>query len=46
MEYDGKNSTLIYTIDSKELNLPTNNLRVVITDRVGNSSEENFKIIR
>ena len=46
MEYDGKNSTLIYTIDSKEINRPTNTLRVVITDRVGNIGEESFEILK
>ncbi len=46
MEYDGKNSTLIYTIDSKELNRSTNTLRVVVTDRVDNIGEERFEILK
>ncbi|NCC18249.1 MAG: M23 family metallopeptidase [Bacteroidia bacterium] len=46
MEYDGKNSTLIYIIDSKELNSPTNTLRVVVTDRVGNIGDKSFKILK
>ena len=46
MEYDGKSSTLTYTIDSKELNSPTNTLRVVVTDRVGNIGDKSFKILK
>lgn len=44
MEYDGKNSTLIYTIVPNELNIQTNILRVVVSDRVGNIGERSFKI--
>ncbi|MFV0598730.1 MAG: M23 family metallopeptidase [Bacteroidales bacterium] len=46
MEYDGKSSTLTYTIDSKELNSPNNTLRVVVTDRVGNIGDKSFKILK
>ncbi len=46
MEYDGKSSTLMYTIDSKELNSRTNTLRVVVTDRVGNIGDKSFKILK
>lgn len=46
MEYDGKKSTLIYTVDSKELNSTINTLRVVVTDRVGNIGEESFEILK
>lgn len=46
MEYDGKNSTLIYTIDPNELNLKANTLKIIVIDRVGNSKEEIFRVIK
>lgn len=45
MEYDGKNSTLIYNIDPEELNQKTNTLRVEIEDKVGNKKQEIYKIV-
>ena len=46
MEYDGKSSTLIYTIDSKELNSSINTLRVVVSDKVSNIGDISFKILK
>lgn len=44
MEYDGKSSTLIYTIDNKELNQQVNNLRIEVQDQVGNTTVQEFTI--
>lgn len=46
MEYDGKTATLTYNIDNKELNQPTNNLRIELQDEVGNATVQSFTIIK
>ncbi len=46
MEYDGKNATLTYTIDTKELNQPSNTLKIVVKDRVGNTNQKEYVILK
>lgn len=46
MEYDGKTATLIYTIDPKELNQPSNSLKIIVKDRVGNVGERVFTLLK
>lgn len=42
MEYDGKSSTLIYNINQSELNLQENKLKVIVSDKAGNTKEEDY----
>lgn len=45
MEYDGKSSTLIYNINESELDLQENKLKVIVSDKAGNTTEKVFDII-